>query len=158
MTGVTFPVAMSSRMMVRSCLFSFATNVTNFWLTDRDKTGAVSARVRKSQSPFAPATTHTPLGFKARLCADNEWFKAVENQVVTLPTFGEILLDIINDTICADGSHHLHISRAAYAGHIRAERLGDLHRERTHASRRPVNQEPFAPAECVPCCPSRLNE
>src|SRR6266550_5117172 len=66
---------------------------------------------------------------------------AVENQVVTLPTFGEILLDIINDTICADGSHHLHISRAAYAGHIRAERLGDLHRERTHASRRTVNQD-----------------
>src|SRR5437867_13222142 len=72
MTGVIFPDSMSSRMILRSSLLIFAINVTNFWLTNRDKTGAVSARVRKSQSPFAPATTHTPLGFKARLCADNE--------------------------------------------------------------------------------------
>src|SRR5438309_3340239 len=66
---------------------------------------------------------------------------AVENQivtlVVTLPAFSEILPSIVNDLLCADGSHHLHISRAAYAGHIRA----DLHRERTHASRRTVNQD-----------------
>src|SRR5437899_9841566 len=66
---------------------------------------------------------------------------AVENQVVTLPTFGESLLDISDDTICADGSDHGHISLAACAGHICAERLGDLHRERTHASRRTVNQD-----------------
>src|SRR3989442_15319032 len=68
---------------------------------------------------------------------------AVENQiislVVTLPAFSEILPSIVNDLLCADGSHHLHISRAAYAGDLCAERLGDLHRERTHASRRPVN-------------------
>src|SRR5437879_12832228 len=95
---------------------------------------------------------------------------AVENHILTLPTFGEILLGVIllcvillcvillcvillcvillcviNDVICADGSHHLHISRAAYAGHIRAERLGDLHRERTHASRRTVNQDLVLP-------------
>src|SRR5574337_415296 len=66
---------------------------------------------------------------------------AVENQVVTLPTLAEILLGVINDVLRADGSHHVHIPRAAYAGHIRAERLGDLHSERTHASRRTVNQD-----------------
>ena len=33
------------------------------------------------------------------------------------------------------------ISRAADAGHICAERLGDLHRERAHASRRAVDQD-----------------
>src|ERR1039457_413690 len=66
---------------------------------------------------------------------------AVENQVITLPAFGEILLRVINDPICADGSDHFHIPRTAYAGHICAEPLGDLHSERTHASRRTVNQD-----------------
>src|SRR5712691_930405 len=66
---------------------------------------------------------------------------AVENHVITLPTFGEILLGVIDDPICADGSDHVHIPRTAYAGHICAEPLGDLHSERTHASRRTVNQD-----------------
>src|ERR1700693_6270379 len=67
----------------------------------------------------------------------------VEKQVVTLPAPGEILLSVVNDPICADGSDHVHIPRTAYAGHICAERLGDLHSERTHASRCTVNQDPL---------------
>jgi hypothetical protein len=59
----------------------------------------------------------------------------VEKKLVTLPTRGEIFLSVVNDPICADGSNHVHIPGTAYAGHIRAERLGDLHGERTHASR-----------------------
>jgi hypothetical protein len=66
---------------------------------------------------------------------------AVDNQVITLPTFSEVLLSVINEATCADGSDHVHIPRAAYAGHLCAERLGDLHRERTHASPRTVNQD-----------------
>ena len=69
---------------------------------------------------------------------------AIEKQVVTLPALGEILLGVINDPIRADGSDHVHIPRTAYAGHLCAERLGDLHRERTHASRRTVNQDLLA--------------
>src|SRR5437667_10595149 len=65
---------------------------------------------------------------------------AVENQVITLLPLGEILLGIINDVICADGPYHAQIPGAAYAGDIRAERLGDLHGERTHTSRRAVDQ------------------
>src|SRR5271157_5013582 len=65
---------------------------------------------------------------------------AVENQVITLPTLGEILLGVINDVICADGSDHVHIPRTAHASNLCTERLGDLHSERTHASRRTVNQ------------------
>src|SRR5216683_189965 len=65
----------------------------------------------------------------------------VENQVVALRTFGEILFGVINDLICADRSDHVHISRTAHAGHFRSERLGDLHSERTHSSRRSVNQD-----------------
>src|SRR5882724_10088941 len=65
---------------------------------------------------------------------------AVENQVVTPVTLGEILLSLISDLIRADGSDHFHIPRTAYAGDFRAERLSDLHSEGTDASRRTVNQ------------------
>src|SRR5713101_5164859 len=68
----------------------------------------------------------------------------VENEIVTLSTFGEILLGVINDPICADGSDHVHIPRTAHAGHICAKRLGDLHSERTHTSSRTVNQDLLA--------------
>ncbi len=54
---------------------------------------------------------------------------------------GEILFCVINDPIRADGSHHFRIPRTAYASHNRAKRLGDLHRERTHASRRTIDQD-----------------
>ena len=60
---------------------------------------------------------------------------AVENQVVTLPSFGEVLLGVINDPMCAQGSNQFHIPRAAYTGHICAERLGDLYGKSAHASR-----------------------
>src|SRR5271165_2119144 len=66
---------------------------------------------------------------------------AVENYVVTLPTFGEVFLAVVNDPIRADGSDHIHIPRTTHAGNLCAERLGDLHSERTHASRRTVNQD-----------------
>ncbi len=86
--------------------------------------------------------THIPLGFKTRLYADNEWFPTVvENEVVPLPTFGEILLGVVNDTICTDRSDHVQIPRTAYASDIGAERLGDLNSERPYASRRTVNQD-----------------
>jgi hypothetical protein len=43
--------------------------------------------------------------------------------------------------VCADRSDHVHVPRAADAGHFRSERLGDLHGERTHASRRTIDQD-----------------
>ena len=44
---------MRSPMMVRSSLFSFAINTTKFWLTNRDNTGDMSARVKNSQGVLA---------------------------------------------------------------------------------------------------------
>src|SRR5215472_15498008 len=67
--------------------------------------------------------------------------KAIENQVVTLPALREILLRIINHLIRAHGPDHFHIPRAAHASHIRAQRLGDLHCEGTHASGRTIDQD-----------------
>jgi hypothetical protein len=47
----------------------------------------------------------------------------VENQVVSLPAFGEILPGVIDDAVRAEGLHHARILRAADAGHLCAERL-----------------------------------
>jgi hypothetical protein len=85
----------------------------------------------------------------------------VEDQVITLPALGEILLGIVNDPIRADGSDHVHIPTAAHAGYICAEPLGNLHSERTHASRRTVDQHPLprlnasAVAKTLQCCECR---
>src|ERR1035437_3713699 len=65
----------------------------------------------------------------------------VENQVVVLSTFREILLGVINDVICADGSDHVNVPRTAHARNFRTERFGDLHSERTHTSGRTVDQD-----------------
>src|SRR5437660_8683926 len=86
---------------------------------------------------------------------------AVENQIITLPTFGEILLGVINDVICADGPDRVHVPRTAYASNLCAKRFGDLHSERTHASGRTVNQDLLPrlnlslvakPLQCGECC------
>src|SRR5688572_2954086 len=42
--------------------------------------------------------------------------------------------------IGAERSDQLNISRAANTGHVRTQCLGDLHSERAHASRGPVDQ------------------
>ena len=53
------------------------------------------------------------------------------------------------------------VPRAADAGHLGAERLGDLDRERAHASGSTVDQHPLsclkiaAVAESLECCHSR---
>src|SRR5713226_5583853 len=65
----------------------------------------------------------------------------VENQIVMFSTFREILSGVVNDVICADGSDHFNVPRTANARNFSAERLGDLHSERTHASRRTVDQD-----------------
>jgi hypothetical protein len=65
----------------------------------------------------------------------------VENQVVALRALGEILLRVINDPIGTEGADQVHILRAANAGHLGTQPLGDLHRERPHPSRRAVDQD-----------------
>src|SRR5207248_5651242 len=46
-----------------------------------------------------------------------------------------------NHVIGSERSDNVQISSAAHDGHICAERFGDLHRERAHASRRAVDQD-----------------
>jgi hypothetical protein len=45
------------------------------------------------------------------------------------------------NNVAHDRPDHIHIPCTAYAGHICAERLGDLHGERSHASRCTIDQD-----------------
>src|SRR5205823_14718142 len=65
----------------------------------------------------------------------------VENHVITLVTFGEILFGVVNYMMRPERSDHFQISRATDAGYLRTERFGDLDRERTDASGRAVNSD-----------------
>ena len=76
---------------------------------------------------------------------------AIEHEVVSLTAPGEIFVGVVDDMVGADRSDQVHISRAAHTGHVRAERFGDLHGERTHTSRRTVDQDLLAwlnPSRC----------
>src|SRR5947208_12756974 len=64
-----------------------------------------------------------------------------KNEVIALPIFGEIFLGVINDMVCTNRAHHVHIPRAAHASDFSAERFGKLHRKRTDTTRRTINQD-----------------
>ena len=78
----------------------------------------------------------------------------VEDHVVTLPAPREVRAGVIHHPVGADGTDHLHVPGAADAGHVRAERLGDLHRERSDASGRAVDQNPLSRLD--PSCAQTL--
>src|SRR5437879_12852789 len=53
---------------------------------------------------------------------------------------GEVLPRVVDDVIRAEGANHVDVLGAAYAGHFRTERLGDLHGEGTDTPRGAVDQ------------------
>ena len=59
---------------------------------------------------------------------------------MTLRELREVLLRVVDDAVCAERSGLLHVPRAADGGHVRAERLCDLHRVGADASGRAVDQ------------------
>src|SRR5260370_30370459 len=65
----------------------------------------------------------------------------VEDEVVALPTLGEVLVGVVDDMVCTDGADHVHVLRTADTGHLGAVGLGDLHRERSNASRGTIDQD-----------------
>ncbi len=50
----------------------------------------------------------------------------------------------------AEGAHPIHLRRATHAGHFRAERFGELHREHPHAPGRPDDQHLLAGQDLAP--------
>src|SRR5260370_13988121 len=68
----------------------------------------------------------------------------VEDEVVALPTLGEVLVRVVDDMVCTDGEDHVHVLRPADTGDRGAVGLGDLHRERSNASRGTIDQDLLA--------------
>src|ERR1700674_1456680 len=68
----------------------------------------------------------------------------VEDEVVALPASGEVLGCVVDDMVSADGPDHLLILCAAHAGHLSAERFGDLHGESPDAAGSAVDQDLLA--------------
>src|SRR5438552_2725222 len=62
------------------------------------------------------------------------------DHVVMLVSLRKIFLGVIDHMISADRFHKIDIVSAANAGHLCAERLGDLHRESADTARRAVDQ------------------
>jgi hypothetical protein len=65
----------------------------------------------------------------------------LEHEVVALPALDEVLLAVGDDVVCAERSDHVHVPRAAHAGHLSAEGPRDLHGEGPDASRRTDDQD-----------------
>src|SRR5579864_3723450 len=81
------------------------------------------------------------LGTQCTLVIENRMISVHrKNEVIPLPIFGEICLGVINDLVCANRAHHIHIPRAAHASDFSPERFGNLHRKRPHTTRRTMNQ------------------
>src|SRR5712691_547907 len=81
------------------------------------------------------------LGTQCTLVIENRMISVhSKNEVIALPILGEIFLRVINDLVCANRAHHVHTPRAAYASDFSPERFGNLHRKRSHTTRRTMNQ------------------
>src|SRR6266567_1825919 len=65
----------------------------------------------------------------------------VEDEVEAVPVSGEVFTCVIDDTVSADRAGHLYIPRATHAGHLGAERFGDLHGECTDAAGGTIDQD-----------------
>ena len=65
----------------------------------------------------------------------------VEDEVVSRPTSGEVFLGVVDDVVGPDRADHLHVLRAADAGHLGTERLGDLHGVRADTTGCPIDQD-----------------
>ena len=140
MTGVTLPDSMSSLSATRSAEFSDDVSVPSFWLTTSDNK---SARIWRSNPPShrpsvsPPTMTSLPVVVRARRSCDSRTVAAdIEDYVVATLPIGEVLARVVNDVISTDGSDHVHLRGAANTRDFSTERLGDLHREGPHASRR----------------------
>jgi hypothetical protein len=92
--------------------------------------------------PCMPAARHVDSACSKCTPRFLQWVAGdvVQDRVVPGTGLGEVLTRIVDDVISTDGRDHLDVARAAYRGHLGTERLGDLHRERPYASRRPVDE------------------
>ena len=74
----------------------------------------------------------------------------VEYEVVATVAVPDVADGVVDDVIGADGSYEAGLRRAAHAGDLRAEGLGDLHRERTDAARGADDEHMLACLDIAP--------
>ena len=120
-------------------------NGLSLWRTNGDSAIAlIDAATGPNQRPrpFPAAQDERPLrGERAPEVRRRAVSRQLEDEIVLLPAPGEVLLGVVDDVVRAERADQVHVPRAAHAGHLRSERLRDLHREGAHASRRAVDQD-----------------
>src|SRR4051812_9455224 len=67
-----------------------------------------------------------------------------KNQIITLPAFGEILLSVVNDMVCANRSRRVHLGYAAHGRNLSPEGFSDLNCKCADATRRAIYQHLLA--------------
>src|SRR3990172_7319049 len=74
-----------------------------------------------------------------------------KNEVILLPILGEIFFGVVNDMVCPNRARLVQIPRAAHGCDFGAKQFGNLHRKRSHPTRRPIDQNllPWLNLACV---------
>ena len=142
MTGVTLPASTSSLRATRSS--SVLGLDGRAGLLAHEHRHELVRIVRASLPPACPPPFEIsiPLGRQgAPRLGHRVVAHVVEDEVVALAPRREVLAGVVDDVVGADGADQLHVPGAGHAGDLGTERLGDLHGERAHAARRPVDQD-----------------
>ena len=140
-TGVTFPASTSSLRATRSARFCdldgrFAL-LAHEHGHDRepDHAAELAAGVSSTVGEQRPVGGEGSPRRRHRVVPH-----VVEDEVVARSALPEVLLGVVDDMVGPDRADHVQVLRAGHAGDLGTERLGDLHGERAHASRRPVDE------------------
>ena len=89
-----------------------------------------------------------PFSVSTCLQRDGEIFAdCVKYKIVAFTAFAKILLRVIDDPVSTQGFYRFNISGTDYAGHVRAEMLGKLHRIAAYAPQCAIDQY---------CCPRSI--
>ena len=65
----------------------------------------------------------------------------IKNHIIGLTVFGEILLSVINDLVCANRAQHVQFPCAVHGRHLSPKVLGKLYRKRPDTSPGTINQD-----------------
>ena len=93
---------------------------------------------------FAADETSRPVGARARRSCDSERLPPMSRiRSYRCPLRVKSSSGVVDDMVGAERADQVHLRGAAHAGHLGAERFGDLHGEQPHAARRPDDQDPL---------------
>ena len=98
--------------------------------------------VEAAKPPPAPLATHDhqrpPRGEGPPQLRQRTAAGGVDDEVPAAPPVGEVLAGVVDHLLRAEGADQVHLGRAAHPGDLRAEHLGQLHRERPTPPAAPI--------------------